>query len=489
MSLSITMFLFGLIFGIVLACVIAWIIFTKKSRITTGLLLTADLERKELRETLAQSSSKLAVLQERATYVDQLKDELAKTRSALDDKKEEIGELSAKLVGVQVHNERTVEFFNQRIADLSAVHNTMKETFASVSKDALVKNADLINSSFKQSMEHFFKENQKDRLVINENLASVIAPLKESLLSVDKKVEELESSRQGAYAGIKEQIDSLLKSQSSLQSETQKLARALSAPTTRGRWGEMQLRRVVELSGMSAHCDFVEQQNIGEGEAVLRPDMIITLPRNKKIVIDAKAPLELMGLDDASYDYEEKDGVLLAASLKRHLMLLKKKSYHSFVGQSPEFVVMFLPGEAFLYRALKADPNLLEYAAQNEIIVATPVTLVALLKAIAFGFRQEAIASNIEEVRRLSQQLIDRINKVSVHFDKLGRSLKQSTDAYNQTLASLDSRVLVTAKKLAEIKSLAPESDISEELESGPIFLDAVPREAHLRNVAIEDEL
>lgn len=476
MAVTSMMFFLGVALGVVLAVAIAWIIISKREKKNTFLLQQIDTEKRQLQEKLTEITVKSATLEERAATADAL-------RAALEDKTREANDLSAKLVGMKVHNERTVEFFNQRIADLSAVHESMKDAFASVSHDALARNADLINASFKQSMEHFFKENQKDRSVINENLATVIAPLKDSLLAVDKKVEELENSRQGAYAGIKEQIEGLLKSQSSLQKETQKLAQALSAPTIRGRWGEMQLRRVVELSGLSSHCDFMEQASFRDGDDLVRPDMIVTLPHNKKIVIDAKAPLSGANEDAPTSMNDNDDGVALANALKRHLMTLKKKSYHRVVGQSPEFVVMFLPGEAFLCRALSADPGLLEYAAQHEIIVATPITLVALLKAIAFGFKQEAIANNIEEVRRLSQQLIDRINKVSSHFEKLGRSLKQSTDAYNQTLASLDSRVLVTAKKLAEIKSLAPEG-ASETHEASLSFLDVVPRDIPLRKIS-----
>jgi DNA recombination protein RmuC len=236
----------------------------------------------------------------------------------------------------------------------------------------------------------------------------------------------------------------------------------------------MQLRRVVELSGLSSHCDFIEQKSLCDGDSVMRPDMIITLPKNKKIVVDAKAPMEFF-LGDKSDDMDkDRAGEELASSLRRHLLQLKKKSYHSVLKESPEFVVMFLPTEAFLHGALTADPMLLDFAAQHEVIIATPITLVALLKAIAFGFRQDAIADNIEEVRKLSQQLIDRIDKVASHFEKLGKNLKQATESYNQTLSSLDSRVLVTARKLSQIK----ESGVHEhEIKKEPISLvEAIPR-------------
>jgi DNA recombination protein RmuC len=325
-------------------------------------------------------------------------------------------------------------------------HGYLKDSFAALSKETLGAHAELVNASFKHSIDQLYKASEQERGYNQEHLRDIISPLKESLLSVDKKVSELELARVGAYGSLKEQIEGLLKSQAVLHKETITLSRALNAPNIKGRWGEMQLRRVVELSGLSAHCDFLEQHSLKSGDELGRPDMVVTLPLNKIIIIDAKVPLEIFGAD-------ENDSQVLASSLRRHIQTLRKKSYFKLVNQSPEFTVMFLPAEAFLHRALSIDPMLIDFAAQHNIIIATPISLIALLKAIAFGFKQEAVAHNIEEVRRLAQELIDRIQKVDEHFDKLGRSLKQATDCYNQTLSSLDSRVLVTARKLAEIKN------------------------------------
>lgn len=415
-------FFLGLAAGLIIALILAYIISSKKNR---AVLLLA----------------------ERTTETNLLRENYLKAQTVIDEARVENQDLQIKLASLRAQNASSTEFFEQRIKDLSEIQSSMKESFASISHENMLKNANILNSSLKQSMEHFFKSSEQDRKTQSISLAEIIGPLKESLSSVDKKVAELEQSRQGAYAGLKEQIEGLFSSQASLQKETQNLAQALSSPTIRGRWGEMQLRRVVEISGLSAHCDFLEQKNINDGDSSLRPDMIITLPQNKKVIIDAKAPLD--------HSEDENRGQELAQSLKRHLLSLKKKSYHSVLGQSPEFVVMFLPGEAFLHWALIADPKLIDFAAQNEVIIATPLTLVALLKAVSFGFRQESIANNIEEVRHLSQQLIDRIEKVYDHFEKLGKSLKAATHSYNQTLSSLDSRVLVTARKLAQIKTVA----------------------------------
>lgn len=362
-------------------------------------------------------------------------------------------------------------YFRRRSIELALINDNMKSAFSAISKETLMANVDLMNSSFKASLEQMYKASEQDRAVNSEQLSGVISPLKETLQAVDKKVQELESVRQGAYSSLTAQIEALMQSQQALHKETGDLSRALNAPSVRGRWGEMQLRRVVELSGLSAHCDFVEQGSIRGEDELIRPDMIVTLPNEKFIVVDAKVPLEIFGFDTAN---DKGKGVQLSQSLRRHVTTLKKKDYFKAVSGSPEFTVMFLPGEAFLHRALAADAALLEYAAQNDVMVVTPITLVALLKAISFGFKQEAVASNVEETRRLAQQLVDRVHKVSEHFEKLGRHLSQASQCYNQTLSSLDSRVLVTARKLAEIKAVetVPESCSGNTL----AFIDIMPR-------------
>lgn len=420
-------FIAGLFFGIFAAAIFIWRLLVKKQK---NILNDLDKERSE-KQTLAISYAK-----------------------------------------VQAEYGHSKEYYQKRIDDLGAIQERLKETFASLSKDTLVKNIELMNASFKATMDQLQKNSNQERLSAQTHLKEVIAPLKESLLSMDKKVSHLESAREGAYSGLKEQIEGLLKSQVMLQNETHSLAKSLQAPSVRGRWGEMQLRRVVELSGLSQFCDFVEQLSVRNDDELLRPDMVVTLPRNKKIIIDAKAPLDYMAEDEASNNE-------LVATLKRHLLVLKKKSYAKIIGQSPEFTVMFLPNEAMLHRALATDPTLLDFAAQNEIIMATPLTLIALLKAVAFGFKQESVAQNIEEVRKLAQELIDRVNVVAGHFEKLGKSLKNATECYNQTLASLDSRVLVTARKLSEIKSF--DRKALEHVE--PSFIETIPKEVSTRTL------
>lgn len=412
-------------------------------------------------EEIAELKLKVLVNNEKLIYADNIKNELSEYKVLLDHEKSLNSNLLAQVASLEVENKKNNEHYQSRITEINHINQQMKDAFSVISKDALLKNTDMLKHAFNQSLEHFMKTSAQDRSISQELLANIMQPLKESLTQVNHKVHELETKRQGAYEGLKEQIDGLLRSQLLLQKETQNLSRALYTPAIKGRWGEMQLRRVVELSGLSPHCDFIEQKNITESESVRRPDMIVTLPKNKKIIIDAKAPIEFIDNNCREDDGNERDkDQQLVSTLKRHILSLKKKSYNSIINDTPEFIVMFLPGEALLHRALNADPLLLDFAAQNEILITTPVTLVALLKAVAFNFNQEAIANNIEEVRYLSKQLLDRVEKMTDHFAKLGRSLKQAAQCYNQTLSSLDSRVLVTARKLASIKSVNKDEDM-----------------------------
>lgn len=436
-------------------------------------------------------ATRLSLIKEQALATTKAQVEIAELRQGLlanDDKSRRLDEalrennaFSVEVSRLKAENEKSREYLEARITDLSALQNNMKEVFANLSKEAMLSNASLMNDSFKKNLEHFFKLSEAERVQHQNDLGNLVSPLKESIAKVTDKVIELEKVREGAYSGLTEQVGNLLNSQNELQKQTYNLVRALSAPAIRGRWGEMQLRRVVELSGMSAHCDFLEQSSIRSENEIYRPDMIVTLPQNRKVIVDAKAPMEaILGqVGDASQDSKHEDKEL-AQALRRHLMVLKKKSYFRFLGQSPEFVVMFVPGEVFLHRALLADPDLIDFAAQNEVVIATPATLIALLKAVAFSFRQEAMAQNVEEARALSEQLIDRVNKVAEHFEKLGKHLRQATESYNQTLVSLDSRVLVTARKLAGLRSIGPkmEQEVSD---------DAVPSELLIPSSVVGD--
>jgi DNA recombination protein RmuC len=280
----------------------------------------------------------------------------------------------------------------------------------------------------------------------------VLQPLKESLSRVDTKIFELEKARAAAYGGLTEQISNLLHSQTQLRIETANLAKALRTPHVRGRWGEIQLRRVVEMAGMVEYCDFLDQRTYETSEGRVRPDLIVRLPNGRAVVVDSKAPLAayldaLEARDDAA-----RAGFLRAhaSQVRSHLSKLASKNYGELPA-APEFVVCFLPGETFFSAALEQDPSLLEYGAAQGVVLATPTTLIALLKAVAYGWKQEKLAANAEEIKQIGQELYTRIRKLADHFTKVGTNLQRTVGCYNEAAATLESRVLVQARRFKEL--------------------------------------
>lgn len=340
---------------------------------------------------------------------------------------------------------------------LDDAHAQLRSAFASVSAEALAQNNEAFLTLAKERFAQLSTEATGSLEQRKAQIEGLLKPMQEMLGQYQLRVAEIEKSRVESYSMLREQLGVLAETQRTLNTQTGQLVNALRRPNTRGQWGEITLKRLVELAGMSNRCDFVEQMTVEQrsdtDDGRQRPDMLIHLPGGRQIVIDCKAALDAF-LDAAAAPDEDNRKVCLqrhCAQVRARSRELATKSYWSQFPRSPEFVVMFLPGEAFLYAAVEHDGNLIEDCLKNRVIVATPTTLIALLKAIEFGWRQEEVTHNAEEIRELGKQLYERIATLAGHFAKLGANIDNVVGSYNQTIGSLETRVLVTARKIAEL--------------------------------------
>ncbi|HZV75035.1 MAG TPA: DNA recombination protein RmuC [Conexibacter sp.] len=296
-----------------------------------------------------------------------------------------------------------------------------------------------------------------------QTVDALVAPLRDSLARVDAKLHDLERDRAHARGALDEQLRTLAAGQERLRGETGALVAALRQPHTRGRWGELQLRRVVELAGMTAHCDFVEQPSVATGDGLLRPDLVVQLPGGKQVIVDAKAPLHAF-LDA----YEARDESARTAALATHARLLREhvrrlsaKAYWDQFDTVPDFVFLFLPGEHFHSAALEADPSLLEEGARQSVLIATPTTLIALLRAVAYGWQQERVAEDARAVAQLGRELHRRLETFADHLQRVGTRLRSAVGAYNDAVGSFEHRVLPGARRLAEHGVVSAERELA----------------------------
>ena len=297
------------------------------------------------------------------------------------------------------------------------------------------------------------------------------AVVRESLDRLHDQMRDLEHHRVSWQAQLREQVDEMRRSTDSLRRETSSLSTALRRPQVRGRWGELHLRRAVELAGLVARCDFDEQVSARTDDGLLRPDLVVHLAGGKHVVVDAKVPLDAF-LDATATDFDEEKADHLARharQLRQHVDALAGKSYWRTLPSTPEFVVLFVPGESFLSAALEAEPSLLEYAAAKQVVLATPTTLIALLRTVAYAWTQETLADKAREIHELGRELHERLGTMGGHLDRLGRALTSAVGSYNKAVGSLETRVLVSARRFHDL-------EVGSELEApGPVTETARP--------------
>ncbi len=437
--ISLLVFLIGGVFGFFIAKTILKSRSDSQINVLNEQLRNSNLKNTELQnlnqklqEQLNQFQSKFidesnarASAEERAKRIPKLEEEIQGYKQKIEECNQKIIKLQNRGSELETVLQQEQKSMEEKLALLNEAKEKLTDTFKALSAEALKSN----NQEFQQLAG---RELEKGKIAIDD----IVNPVKEKLQDFNNQVQQMEKERISAYEGLKTQVEQLINAQVLLRNETANLVKALGTPRVRGRWGEIQLRRVVELAGMLDHCDFIEQSSVETENGYLRPDLIVKLPGGREIVVDAKAPMGAYLDAIASTDEEQRKSLLMQHSqqVRTHIGNLSSKSYWKQFTKSPEFVVLFLPGEIFFSAALEQDPALIEYGVNEKVIIATPTTLISLLKATAYGWRQEAIAANADKISSLGKVLYERLCTVGDHISDIGKSLSKAVESYNAAI-------------------------------------------------------
>lgn len=379
------------------------------------------------------------------------------------------GKRSATEVALIEQTYRTqISSLEDRIKVIQDVETTMSDRFKALSQDALKANNELLTSQSKQILEQFHEGAKADLELRHEKIGQLVKPVHEKLGEVDQKLQSFEVERKRHFTELQQQISAVVETSSKLTLTTGNLSSMLSNTKARGRWGEVQLHRVAELAGMSEFCDFSEQSEAQVNDGKRRPDMVVNLPSKRVIIVDSKVPMDAFIAAHEATDegLRRQHYASHAAALKSHVKQLSSKNYFDGFDGSPEFVVLFLPNEAIYSTALEYDNSLIEYGAENNVILATPTTLIALLKAAAYGWRQEALAKEVEEVGKIGKELYDRVVTMADYVVKMGTALDNAVMNFNKMVGNIETRVLVSARRFKDLKVLGSSSSELEGIKS-----------------------